>query len=170
VPETTYTDSELGLEPGELDQLDPNIRRELRQARVDRLELTQAKEALATRDRQDAFRRAGVPDDDRGQFFAEGYKGSTDPAEVKAAFDKLFIPAPTGNAPGNAGEGSAPTGQPAPVSADQRIAEAAAAGTSQGVPGTVELADAIRAAKTNEEVLEIIRNAPPEAGIRLAEQ
>ena len=164
MPETTYTDADLGLSPGWDEQLDPNIRRELREGRQVRLELTQAKEALATRDRADAFRRAGVPDDERGQFFAEAYKGDTTPEAVKAAFDKLFTPveAPAEGTPGST--------VPVPTTADQRIADAAAAGTSTGTPGTVDLADAIKSAKTTEEVMEIIRNAPPEAGIRLAEQ
>lgn len=156
MPHLQYDDDELGLEPGWDEGLDPNIRRELKQARVARKELDEARTQLATYEKERVLSRAGIPQDKRGDLFARTYEGPTDdPGAVKAAWEELF----------------GPVGEPAgdPAAGDKRIADAAAAGTSQGTPGTVDLADAIRAAKTNEEVLEIVRNAPPEAKIRLPE-
>lgn len=143
---TEYDDAELGLAVGWDEHLDPNIRKEIREARVTRAELTRANGELASLKRADAFRRAGVPDDKRGDVFIRTYEGSEDPAAIKAAFDDLFGSAPEG-------EGSADD-----LEAQRRIAQAG--GDAGGnPPGPIDLKDAIRNAKDAEEVKAIIQAA-----------
>jgi hypothetical protein len=148
--EVTYTDEELGLSEGWDEQLDTNIRRELKQARIDRLELKSANAELSTYRRVASFSTAGVPSDVKGQAFAKVYEGSDDPAEVKAAYEALFGPIT------EAGNDDAKSD----TAADKRIADATSAGTSQGLPGTKDFADALKEAKTTKEVLDLIKNAP----------
>ena len=155
--ETTYSDEELGLSPGWDEQLDPNIRRELKQARIDRFQLRELEREVTGYRRTAGFATAGIPQDDKGQAFSKIYEGSEDPAEVREAYEKLFGPlqAPTG---GTAG---------AELDAETRIAAAGSAGASQGVPGTIDIGEAIKGAKTNAEVLEIIRQHGHAAGLSL---
>ena len=156
---TTYTDEELGLAEGWDEQLDPNIKEMRRHAKVTERENRELKAQLAERTRIDSFASAGVKNDARGQAFARLYEGDGSPEDVKERYEELFGPIEV--AGGNSAAAS--------TSADQRIADATNAGSSQGTPGTVDLAEAIRSAKTVEEVKEIIRHAPPEAKIRLPE-
>jgi hypothetical protein len=167
---TTYDDAELGLSPGWAEHLDPNIREELKQGRINRLEAAAALARAEAAERELTLYRAGIPaGDKRGQVFAEYYKGSGDPAEIKAEFEELFGPLDGGAVGGDAGaggtgsQGAGTTG----AAADKRIATAGAGGGAPQTPGTTDLRDALRNAKTTEEVKEIIRNAPPEAGIKL---
>ena len=152
MPHTAYDDDELGLSPGWDEHLDPNIRKDIRQARVVARENADLKAQLATFERERLLARAGIPSDRRGEVFAREYDGPVDdPEKIKAAYVELFGPLA---APGE-GEGN----EPDPAAGDRRIAEAAAAGTSQGTPGSIDLADAIKLAKTPEEVKELIRQA-----------
>lgn len=166
---TTYEDDELGLQTGWDEHLDPNIRKEIRKGRINAVEATQATERAEAAERELTLYRAGIPaGDKRGQVFAETYKGSQDPAEIKASFEELFGPldAGAGGDAGVGGAGSQGAGTNG-AAADKRIATAGAGGGTPQTPGTTDLRDALRNAKTTEEVKEIIRNAPPEAGIQL---
>lgn len=169
MPHTAYTDEELGLTPGWDEHLDPNIRKEIRAARQTSKELEAAQAKIATYERERVLSRAGIPQDKKGDAFAQLYTGDTsDPAVVKAAYEELF--GPLNDATGTAGgTGTPDPNDPDPAATQRRIAEANAAGTGAGTAGTVSLEDAIKGAKTTAEVLEIIRHAPPEAGIRLPE-
>ena len=100
---------------------------------------------------------AGIPQDVKGQAFAKIYDGSDDPAEIRAGYEKLFGPLEQ-KPEGTAG---------AELSAEQRIAAAGSAGASQGTPGTIDIGEAIKGAKTNAEVLEIIRQHGHAAGLSL---
>lgn len=155
--ETTYSDEELGLSPGWDEQLDPNIRKELREGRIIRSRLRDAETELNGFRRTQGLATAGIPQDEKGQAFAKIYDGSDDPAEVRAAYEKLFgqLTAAPG---GTAG---------AELDAEGRIAAAGSAGASQGVPGTIDIGDAIAQAKTSAEVLEIIRVHGKAAGLSL---
>jgi len=156
-----YTDEELGLDPAEVAGLDPNIRRELRDARTVKKQLADQAERLDRQERDLTFFRAGIPADEKGQFFADGYRGELDPVAIKTKYDEIF-----GGKSDEQGAGA--DGKTAEeLAAQKRIADAG--GEVVGVPGTISLEDAIKNAKTNEEVMEIIRNAPPEAGLRVAE-
>ena len=83
--ETTYSDEELGLSPGWDEQLDPNIRRELKQARIDRFQLRELEREVTGYRRTAGFATAGIPQDEKGQAFSKIYEGSEDPAEVREA-------------------------------------------------------------------------------------
>lgn len=148
MPELVYSDDELGLQPGWDNGLDPNIRQDLRSGKLARRQLKKAQKEVETLKRERAFTQAGIPADERGTAFAKVYEGdSADPAVVKAAFEGLFGPIGQIQEPTTAG--------------DQRIQAATASGVDAPQGGSVDLADAIKGAKTQEEVLEIIRNAPP---------
>src|ERR1017187_2862519 len=88
--ETTYSDEELGLSPGWDEQLDPNIRRELREGRIVRSELRAATEELGAFRRTQALATAGIPQDAKGLAFAKVYAGSDDPTEARTEYEKLF--------------------------------------------------------------------------------
>jgi len=161
-----YSDEELGLDPEDLKQLDPNIRKEIRRARsVDR----QLQEVLVLQEQQTrelAFYRAGIPADKRGTYFSQAYNGDLTPEAIKAEYDEVFgTPAALDpndpNHPDNAGKTAEE------LAAQKRIADAG--GEVQGVTGAISLEDAIKNAKTNAEVMEILRSAPPEAGIRVTD-
>ena len=156
MPTLTYDDDELGLSPGWDEGLDPNIRRELKQARVDRKERDDLKVKVDAYERERTLARAGIPQDKRGELFARTYEGDlNDPAAVKAAYTELFGEVTPGE-PAGAAEGD-------PAAGDRRVAQATAAGESLGVSGAIPFEDALRAAKTKDEVLELIRNAPESA-------
>jgi len=156
--ETIYEDEELGLSPGWDEQLDPNIRRELKDSRIARLQLKEAQAELAVFRRNSALATVGIPQDKRGQAFAKVYDGSDDPAEVTQAWEALFGPLDAG---------SGDEGSTASLTAEERIAAAGSAGANQGTPGTQDIGDAIKAAKTNAEVMEIIRTHGRAAGLSL---
>jgi hypothetical protein len=156
--ETIYSDEELGLQPGWDEQLDPNIRRELKQARIDRYQLKELEKEVSGYRRLSGFATAGIPQDEKGQAFAKIYEGSDDPAEIREGYQKLFGPLEGGGTGGSAG---------AELDAEGRIAAAGSAGASQGTPGTIDIGDAIKNAKTNAEVLEIIRTNGRAAGLSL---
>lgn len=170
MPETVtiYSDEELGLEPGwdtnpeDGQPLSPAIRRELRGSRIARKERDAAVRRAETAERQLALAGAGIPQDERGKFFAEHYDGPSDPASVKAQWEALFGPE------GSGGAGDDTAGQ-------RRIAELGAgeSGGSSGAGGqTVEEWQAeLRAARGNKQLVRaILAKAPPETGIRLKDQ
>jgi hypothetical protein len=157
-----YSDKELGLRPEDLEGLDPAIRREIRKNRSQAKQLADLTKRQQAQERELAFYRAGVPADEKGQFFTRGYKGELDPAKIKETWDKVFgTPDPSLNA-----DGSKKTDEE--LEAERRIA--AAGGEAGAGGGPIALEDAIKNAKTTEEVMEILRNAPPEAGVRVTDQ
>ena len=157
MPELVYSDDELGLVKGWDEGLDPNIRRELKEAKVAHRDLAAARIALAERDRADSYRRAGIPDNKQGDAYAKvATADPTNPEAIKAEFEELFgVPDPEA------------AQKAAELAEAQRIA--AAGGTQTGTPGTIKFEDALRdPTKSREEILELIRNAPAETGLRLA--
>lgn len=161
MPELVYSDEELGLAPGWDSQdgvpLKPAIRSQLKQTALLAKKLEEAEATIAAQSRADAFRRAGIPDDKRGDAFAKvSTADPSNPEAVKAEFEELF-------------------GVPDPEAAQkaQELAEAqriaAAGGTQTGTPGTVKFEDALRNPDlTPAQVVELIKNAPPETGLRMA--
>jgi hypothetical protein len=158
------TDAELGLDPDQMDTLDPNIRAELRRSRQLAHDLASAQADAEQARKEASFAKAGIPDTPLGQLFAKAYDGDTDPATIKAEFDKLN-PSPTPSDPAIPTP-PAPTGEDATLQAEldeqRRIAQLSATGQTDG---SVPLEDAIRSAKTPEEVLAIVAAAPVDAGI-----
>jgi len=161
MPELVWTDAELGLQPGWDEKLDPNIRRELREARILKRENAELAERLSGLERRDAYRRAGIPDDKRGDAFAAIAKSDpNDTAALKAEFEELF-----GVTSGDAGAGQQLTEEE--LEAQRRIAEAG--GTQTGTPGQVEFEAALRdPTKSREEIIALIKEHGHLAGIRMA--
>ena len=152
MPHTAYEDSELDLHPGWDEGLDPNIRKEIRQARVTVKENEALKDQVATYERERTLAEAGIPRDKRGLAFAQLYDGPLEAEPAKKAYEELFGPiTPDAGTAGGTGDPN--------LTAEQRIAAANAAGTSEGSPGTVDLGDAIRNAKDAQEVKTILAAA-----------
>ena len=155
LPELVFTDAELGLSPGWDEHLDPNIRRELREARILATRLKEAEAKIAEQERRDAFRRAGIPDDKRGDAFSRvATSDPSHPDALKAEYEELF-------------------GAPEPITPDPTLdAEgriATAGGTQTGTPGTIKFEDALNdPSLTKEQVLELIKQHGSAAGLRLS--
>jgi hypothetical protein len=169
MPETVWTDAELGLTEQDLTNtdgtpLDENIRREIRASRVVRRENETLKAQIAANERADAYRKAGIPDTPLGAMFVKANPDLTDPDEIKAKFAEI-APAASEGTPATPPVTSTPD-----TAASQAIADAAASGSGSAAPGDVDLGAALLAARgDNKKVMEIIANAPPEAHIRPVE-
>lgn len=134
--------------------LDPKIRKQLKEARKTAKRVQELQDQLTAKDRELAFARAGIPDDPRGTLFSQAYQGELDPAKIQAAFADIFAVDPA-----TAGDGTETA---------QRIAGAAQGGGTPGAPGTTDLADALRAARgDNEAVKRLIAEHGHVAGIKL---
>jgi len=133
--------------------LDPNIREALRAARAD-------KQTIVELQREIAFTKAGVPDDTLGTVFRKGWDGETTPEAIKAAWEEIAPAPPASPAEPVADSGVDPQLQDE-LAAQQRIAQVG----SSGEPGSGEqtFEDAIRSAKSEAEVLALIRQAPATA-------
>jgi hypothetical protein len=152
------TDEELGLDPAQMEALDPNIRAELRRSRQLARDAQAATERSSALERELAFTKAGIPDTPLGQMFAKAYDGDTaDPTAIKTAFEALGV----------AGEPSGQQTPPPPEGASEQELEAqrriAQAGSGAEGDGSVPYEEAIRAAKNPSEVLALIAQAPPTA-------
>ena len=132
--------------------LDPNIRAALKAAQADRARVNEL-------EREIAFTKAGVPDDTLGTVFRKGWDGDTTPEAIKAAWDEI-APAPPAAPPSEPDGGVDPQLQ-AELDAQQRIAQVGASGEPGSGEQTYE--DAIRSAKSEAEVLALIRQAPATA-------
>ena len=133
--------------------LDPNIRAALRAAQAD-------KQRVAELEREIAFTKAGVPDDTLGTVFRKGWDGDTTPEAIKAAWDEI-APAPPAPPPVESGDSGVDPQLQAELDAQQRIAQVGASGEPGSGEQTYE--DAIRSAKSEAEVLALIRQAPATA-------
>ena len=142
MPHLAYTDEELNLGPNwDLDPdsgqpLSPRIRDEVRKARVTVHENAELRAKVAESDRREAFRKAGIPADAKGEMFTKAYPDLTDPVEIKTTWEAAFGTAepPTPGAPGT------PAPDPA-ADAARRTVDAGAAGAGQGgAPGDIDLA------------------------------
>jgi hypothetical protein len=145
------TDEELGLDPNQMDGLDPNIRAELRRSRLMARENAQLQAEAEQAKREAAFAKAGIPDTPLGEMFAKAYDGPTDdPSALKTAFEALGVATPLG--------GSTPPAQQGATDAAQRQLAQVGAGADLG--GDIEFADALRSAKSEDDVLALIASAP----------
>jgi hypothetical protein len=139
VPHLEYTDEELQLPPDwDFDQesgsrLSPAIRTQLRKAKVLEHEAREREAELNLFRRKEAFQRAGIPNDDRGDLFAKGHPDLTDPVEIKTKYESLFGPL-SGSADGQTGTNSDPGNDPA-----ARVVDAGATGSGTGSGGNVDV-------------------------------
>ena len=143
MPHLAYSDEELNLGPNwDLDPdsgqpLSPRIRDEVRKARVTQHENAELRAKVAESDRREAFRKAGIPADAKGEMFTKAYPDLTDPVDIKTTWEAAFGPTETPAAGAPAGT---PTGDPA-AEAARRTVDAGAAGAGQGgAPGDIDLA------------------------------
>ena len=110
----TPSDEELGLDPQEMERLDPNIRTELRNARKIQRDAAATAQRNQELERDLAITKAGIPDSPLGQMFSRAYDGPLDdPQAIKSAFEALGVTTPPqGGDPNAQGD----QGQPAPGS------------------------------------------------------
>jgi hypothetical protein len=158
------TDEELGLDPQQMEGLDPNIRAELRRSRQIQRENAALQAERDAAMREAAFAKAGVPDTPLAAALAKTYEGDNDPAAVKEYFTSLGVDLASGGAP--------PAGSPPPpaqqgasdeeLAAQRRLAQVGAGAEGDG---SVDFKDALEAAQSSEEVLALIANAPEGSGI-----
>ena len=161
---TQYDDDELGLKADwDKDIESPDLRRDVREGRIAKRELERERQARGAAEAELTMYRAGIPNDEKGQAFVKVYEGDrTDPQAIKEGYERLFGELPKGGA----------QQVEDPAAAARRVASAGNEGSGGTGGGTVDLADAIRGAKSAAEVLEVIRRAErenPEAHIRVAE-
>lgn len=159
MPHTAYDDDELGLVPGWDEHLDPNLRKEIRKARITEREADELRSANDRLEAENLIYRSGIPAGTKADVVARTFEGDRkDATAVKAYYEELFGPVEGGDP-----QGAGTVGDPA--AADQRIANATGAGSSTGTPGTVDLGEAIRGAKDANEVREILAKANAQAGL-----
>lgn len=136
--------------------LDPRIREELRQARDDRKELAKAKAQFEALNRENAFSKAGIPEDGMGSLFRKSYDGDLDPAAIKAQAESYGL---LQSQPGHE-QDTGLTDQER-----QALQRQNAAGTGippQGQNYMAMYADEMANTKTTAEVMEIVRRAEAE--------
>lgn len=158
------TDEELGLDPQQMEGLDPNIRAELRRSRqLARDNATLQAEAEQAR-REAAFAKAGIPDTPLGAMFAKAYDGATDdPSAIKASFEALGVPLTATSAGVSTEQTPPPSGATDAEIAAQRVISQVGAGADLG--GDVDFAEAINSATSADEVQRLLDSAP--AGARV---
>ena len=133
-------------EEAALEQLDPNIRRELREARKLKRQNQDALARAEKAERSLAFRDAGVPNTKLGELFMRGYDGPMDdPEKVKAAAIEYGVI----EAPAGAGAGQ----QPDPEAEARARVAAAAGGAGAGPPSGPDHQAAISSAKSKDELM-----------------
>jgi len=71
--------------------LDPNIRKQLREAEKARKELDGLKAELETQKREVQFSKAGIPDSGIGSLFRKAYDGETSQEAIRAAAEEYGI-------------------------------------------------------------------------------
>lgn len=145
----TQTDEELATDHSEL----PNdVQALLRQGR-------KAQEELAAAQRKLVLAEAGIPDSPTKELFLKAYDGPLEVDAIKAEAEKygLFTPAPSSTV------NDGPTA--AEIAAQQAIQSAGAQG---GTPqsGDIDAAVGFRNAKSQAEVLEIIRQVQDQPGFK----
>jgi hypothetical protein len=138
------SDAELGIP----DELDPNIRAELRKSRSLQRDLEAANAGRAAAEREAAFAKAGVPDSPLAAALAKTYDGENDPASVKAYFEGLGVDL-SGKAQNQEDE--------ADLEAQRRLAQV---GSAAEPGGNVEFKDAINSTRNVEELMALIASAP----------
>ena len=148
------------------DGLDPNIREALRGRNQLARDKAAAEERNAQLERELAFTKAGIPDTPLVAALAKTYEGDNDPASVKAYFESLGVEL-TSTSAGTPSAGSqappAPQGATEEELAAQRRVSQVGSGTEGD--GSIDFADAIKSADSQEAVMALINSAPEGSGI-----
>ena len=162
------TDEELGLDSQQMEGLDQNIRRELRQARITARDAATATERNVQLERELALTKAGIPDNPLGQMFTKAYDGPTDdPTAIKSAFEALGVPVVTPSGDPNAQSPPEPQSAPGNDPEVERLRQLAQVGnTGDATGGTVEFNDALASAESPEALMALLdTEAAGKAGI-----
>jgi len=134
------------VETEERQPLDPNIRKQLREAEKARKELDSLKAELETQKREVQFSKAGIPDSGLGQLFRKAYDGeSSQEAIHKAAMEYGILQAP-----------EEPSTDDSELAALRR-AQGATIGTTGAMPDPQQMyLEALAAATTPDEVMKVV--------------
>ena len=90
--ELDYTDEQA-------EALDPNIRKQLKEAKKARRELEEARAELEAQKRELQFTRAGIADSGLGSLFRKAYDGPADADSIRKAAEEYGILQPVSAAP-----------------------------------------------------------------------
>ena len=140
----------LDEEPTQTQPLDPNIRKQLREAEKARKELADVRAELEAERREVQFSRAGIPETGVGALFRKAYDGSADAEAIRKSAEEYGIL-------------NAPTQAPAQATSNGELealrrAQGATIGTSGAMPDPgQEYLSALTEAKSPEEVMAIIQ-------------
>jgi hypothetical protein len=143
------------LQP-EHQQLPPEVQALLRQGRKAQRDLEAANAAKSQMELQVALERAGVPDHPARDLVFQSYEGPLEADAIKAHAEKMGILAAT------------PSPQSGPT-ADEQAAQRAILSAANGAPagGTdVDLGVALRNAKSQSEVMAIVREVQGQPGFK----
>lgn len=147
-----YDDEGFETESGN-QPLDPNIRRQLREAEKARKELEDMRSELETQKREINFAKAGIPDSPMANYFRKGYDGPADAESIRQAAMEAGLLQAT------------PTPVPAPEPSNDselealRRAQGATVGTTGVVPDAgQEYMAAIKNASNVEEIMQIVNS------------
>ena len=127
--------------------LDPNIRKQLREAEKARKELDGLKAELETQKREVQFSKAGIPDSGFGSLFRKAYDGETSQEAIRAAAEEYGI---------LKSESTEDTSSNAELDALRRT-QGATVGNSGAMPDPQQMyLEALASASTPEEVMRIV--------------
>ena len=140
----------LDEEPTQTQPLDPNIRKQLREAEKARKELADVRAELEAERREVQFSRAGIPETGVGALFRKAYDGSADAEAIRKSAEEYGIL-------------NSPTQEPVQATSNGELealrrAQGATIGTSGAMPDPgQEYLSALTEAKSPEEVMAIIQ-------------
>jgi hypothetical protein len=141
----------LDDEPTQTQPLDPNIRKQLREAEKARKELEAVRAELERERAEVQMSRAGIPESGIGALFRKAYDGPADAEAIRRAAEEYGILNPPAQAPVQ----EASNGELEAL----RRAQGATIGTSGAMPDPgQEYLSALSEAKSPEEVMAIIQS------------
>ena len=126
-----------------------------------------AEQELAQARRDLAIERSALPEFPGKKFFIDNYQGEATPEAIRTAATEagFVLEAPAEQVPaGETGGPPNPAISPTELQAHRAVAQAGAGSTNSV---DIPLEDAIRSAKNPEELMKILAQAPPEAGIAM---
>ena len=145
---TDFDEYEDEQEVVERQPLDPNIRKQLREAEKARKELETVRAELESQKREVQFSKAGIPDTGVGSLFRKAYDGETSAEAIRAAAQEYGIlqSEQVQEVPSNDSELDA-----------LRRAQGATIGNSGAMPDPQQMyLEALASASTPEEVMRIV--------------
>jgi len=129
--------------------LDPNIRKQLREAEKIRKEAETLRAELEAQRREVQFTKAGIPDSGIGALFRKAYDGDASAEAIRKAAEEYGVL-----------QSQAPVAEPVDAEVEAlRRAQGATIGTSGAYPDTQQqYLEALAAAQTPEDVMRIVES------------